>query len=45
MTYRYVHPQKREIWAAFEKKSGYTIGYSARRRNLKAVGSEEKQNG
>jgi len=41
MTYRYVHPQKREIWAAFEKKSGHKIGHTARKQNFKIVGSEE----
>ena len=42
MTYRYVHPQKREIWAAFEKKSGHVIGHSARKENLKVVGVDKK---
>jgi len=40
-----VHPQKREIWAAFEKKSGHKIGHTARKQSLKVVGSEEIDNG
>jgi integrase len=38
MTSRYVHPEKAEIWAAFERKGGHKIGHSARRKNLKVVG-------
>lgn len=45
MTFRYVHPQKREIWAAFEKKSGHKIGHTARKQSFKIVGSEEVDNG
>lgn len=36
-TQRYTHPQKAEIWAAFERKSGHKIGHSARTKNLKVV--------
>jgi hypothetical protein len=45
MTHRYVHPQKREIWAAFEKKSGHTIGHTARVKNFKVVGNDGNDNG
>jgi len=45
MTYRYVHPQKREIWAAFERKSGHVIGHRSRVQNFKVVGSDEIKNG
>jgi len=45
MTFRYVHPQKREIWAAFERKSGRTIGHTARLKNFKVVGSDSENNG
>ena len=45
MTFRYVHPQKREIWAAFERKSGRIIGHTARVKMLKVVKGDEFEHG
>jgi len=45
MTYRYVHPQKREIWAAFAAKSGHRIGHSSRVAKFQVLKSDEVENG
>jgi integrase len=41
MTMKYVHPQKSEIWQAFERKSGSKIGTSRRRQMMKVVGHDQ----
>ncbi len=42
MSMKYVHPQRAEIWSAYERKTGHKIGHSARRQMMKVVGDDQE---